>query len=54
MVPLLMFYLHISPDARRLAEKIRTARINKERAQQLSDKKVLQTQQAEYDAAMNK
>ncbi len=38
-----------APCPRSLAEKIRVARVNKERADQVVEKKVLQGQQAEYD-----
>jgi hypothetical protein len=37
----------------RLAEKIRIARVNKERATQLKDNAQIKTQQQEYDAAFN-
>ncbi|PNH09539.1 hypothetical protein TSOC_003781 [Tetrabaena socialis] len=36
-----------------LAEKIRVARVNKERSEQLVEKKVLKGQQAEYDTSIN-
>jgi len=39
--------------ARRLAEKIRTARVNKERAMQLKDNAQIKAQQQEYDTAFN-
>ncbi len=38
---------------RRLAEKIRAARVNKERAVQLQEKQQMATMQAQYDAAFN-
>lgn len=37
----------------RLAEKIRLARVNKQRQDQLTEKAALQTQQREYDEAFN-
>ncbi|GFR46814.1 hypothetical protein Agub_g8451 [Astrephomene gubernaculifera] len=42
-----------SEELRSLAEKIRVARVNKERADQLVEKKVLSEQQQEYDRAIN-
>eukprot|EP00983_Pelagomonas_calceolata_P051303 1142355-Pelagomonas_calceolata.AAC.6 len=40
-------------SAPRLAEKIRTARVNKERAEQLRDNAQLKAQQQEYDTTFN-
>ena len=42
-----------SQPSRRLADKIKTARINKERADQLVEKQTLRSQAAEYDRAFN-
>ncbi|GLC44575.1 hypothetical protein PLESTB_001320800 [Pleodorina starrii] len=42
-----------SEEIRSLAEKVRIARVNKERADQLVEKKALTAQQQEYDRAIN-